>query len=144
MTFFVDANVIVYSAVDGPGREGCLRVLEAIAAGEAEGRTSPAVLEEVWHVVLRRYPQQLAGLLESALEIFSPLLPVTEVALVGALAMGDSSLDPNDRLHAGTCATHGIGVVLSADRAFDGVAGIERVDPLDPAAVERLLAGHAS
>jgi predicted nucleic acid-binding protein len=144
MTFFVDANVIVYSAVDGPGRESCLRVLEAVAAGEAEGRTSPAVLEEVWHVVLRRYPRQLAGLLESVVEIFSPLLPVTEAALVSALSMGDSSLDPNDRLHAGTCATHGIDVVLSANRAFDGIGGIERVDPLDPAAVERLLAARAT
>jgi predicted nucleic acid-binding protein len=141
MTFFVDANVVVYSAVEGPGRESCLRVLGAIASGEADGRTSPAVLEEVWHVVERRYPQQLAGLLEGALEIFSPLLPVTEAALVSALAMAGSSLDPNDRLHVGTCTTHGIDVVLSADRAFEGVAGIERVDPLDPAAVERLLAG---
>ena len=139
MTFFVDANAILYSALDGPGRSACLRMLEAVAAGEAEGRTSPAVLEEVWHVALRRYPGQLDGLVESALTIFSPLLPVTEEALARALAMDAAALGPNDRLHVGTCRSEGIEVVFSADRAFDEVAGIERVDPLEPGAVERLL-----
>lgn len=140
MSFFVDANVIVYSVVDGPGRQSCLRVLEAIAAGEARGRTSPAVLEEVWHVVLRHYPGELGGLLESALQIFAPLLPVTEEDLVGALALADSPLDTNDRLHLGTCMTNEIDTILTADRAFDGVGSVKRVDPLDPNAVERLLA----
>jgi predicted nucleic acid-binding protein len=139
MTFFVDANAILYSAVEGPGRAACLRMLQAVASGEAEGRTSPAVLEEVWHVALRRYPGQLDGLVESALTIFSPLLPVTEEALARALAMEAAALGPNDRLHVGTCRSEGIEVVLSADRAFDKVAGIERVDPLEPGAVERLL-----
>lgn len=139
MTFFVDANAIIYSALEGPGREPCLRVLEAVAAGDTQGRTSPAVLEEVWHVALRRYPGQLDGLVESALTIFSPLLPVTEEALEQALALGGSALGPNDKLHLGTCRTEGIKVVLSADRAFDQAAGIERVDPLDPVAVEHLL-----
>jgi len=140
MTFFVDANAIIYSALEGPGRESCLQVLRAIASGDAQGRTSPAVLEEVWHVTLRRYPGQLDGLVESALTIFSPLLPVTEEALRHGLTMAGSALGPNDKLHVGTCRTEGIEVVLSADRAFDQAAGIERVDPLDPAAVERLLA----
>jgi predicted nucleic acid-binding protein len=140
MTFFVDANVIVYSAVEGPGRESCLRVLEAVAGGEVEGRTSPAVLEEVWHVARRRYPGQLDRLAESALDIFAPLLPVTEQDLTLALALPESALDPNDRLHVGTCLSNDIDLVLTADRAYDEARGIERIDPLDAAAVDELLA----
>lgn len=140
MTFFVDANAILYSAVEGPARGTCLRVLKAIAAGEAQGRTSPAVLQEVWHVARRRYPGQLDGLVESALAIFSPLVPVNEDALVRALRIEAPSLGANDRLHLGTCASEGIEVVFTADRAFDGVAGVERIDPFDPDAAERLLA----
>jgi predicted nucleic acid-binding protein len=140
MTFFVDANAILYSVVEGPGRESSLRVLEAVAAGTCEGRTSPVVLEEVWHVAERRYPGKLEGLVAGALSIFSPLLPVTEADMVHALALEAPALDANDRLHLGTCASHEIDVVLTADRAFDGVDGIERVDPLDALAVERLLA----
>jgi predicted nucleic acid-binding protein len=138
--FFVDANAILYSALEGPGREPCLRVLKAIAAGEAQGRTSPAVLEEVWHVAQRRFPTVLDGLVESALTIFSPLLPLTEGALRFALELPDSALDPNDRLHLGTCRSEGIEAVLTADRAFDAAPGVERIDPLDEGAVERLLA----
>ena len=47
MSFFVDANVLVYSAVASEYREPCLEVLEAIARGDADGRTSSAALEEV-------------------------------------------------------------------------------------------------
>jgi predicted nucleic acid-binding protein len=65
---------------------------------------------------------------------------VTEADLGRALAIEDGDLDPNDRLHLGTCLNNEIGVVLTADRAYDAAAGIERVDPLDPVAVERLLA----
>lgn len=140
MTFFVDANAILYSLFPGPGREAGLRLLAAVAAGEAQGRTSPAVLEEVWHVARRRRPEQVVELLESLLQVFSPLLPVTEKDFVAALSIEGSSLDPLDRLHLGTCATHGIGMVLTADRAFDAVSAVERIDPLDPAAVDRLLA----
>ncbi len=143
MTFFVDANAILYSAIDGPGRENCIRVLTAIATGEVEGRTSPAVLEEVWHVATRRYPRELDGIVGAALKVFSPLLPVTEEALQHALSMPDSGLGPNDRLHAGTCATHEIGTVLTADRGFDRIDGIHRVDPFDASAVEALLAAAA-
>lgn len=140
MTFFVDANAILYSAVEGPARESSLRVLEAIADGTCDGRTSPLVLEEVWHVAEQLYPGRLEGLVAHALSIFSPLLPVTEADVVHALALEVSALDANDRLHLGTCASHDIDVVLTADRAFDGVAGVERVDPLDEQAVDRLLA----
>lgn len=144
MTFFVDANVIVYGAVDGPARDNCVRALEAIAAGEVEGRTSTAVLEEVWHVARRRYPGQLDELVQSALDVFSPLLPVTEEGFVIALGLGESSLDPNDRLQVGTCLSNQINVVLTADRAFDEALGIKRVDPFDAEAVEALLAASPS
>ncbi len=47
MTFFVDANVFLYSAVPSERREPCLEVLRAIARGDASGRTSVAVLRRV-------------------------------------------------------------------------------------------------
>lgn len=142
MTFFVDANPIVYSATGGEAAANCLRVLEAVAAGEADGRTSPAVLQEVWHLSLRRYRGRLDGLVESALTIFSPLLPVTGLGLEQAMKLpAAASLGAQDRLHVGTCAVEEIATILTADRAFDEVPGLTRVDPFDAAAVDRLLAG---
>lgn len=140
MTFFVDANAILYSAFPGAARDNCVRVLKAVAAGEAEGRTSPAVLEEVWHVSSRDFDGRLDGVVRNALTIFTPLLPVTEDALAHALSMLDSGLHAKDRLHVGTCAINEVGTVLTADRAFDGVRGVRRVDPFDAEAVDELLA----
>jgi hypothetical protein len=46
LTHFVDANVVVYAAVAWAYREPLLALLEAIARGDAPGRTSTAALEE--------------------------------------------------------------------------------------------------
>lgn len=138
-TFFVDANVVIYSAVESPYRAPCLAILEAVARGRADGRTSTAVLEEVWHVELSGHAGVLDGLAQRAYTLFTPLLPVTDQALRMALSLDAAQLGANDRLHVGTCLVHGIDVVTTADRGFDVVTGITRLDPLDPAAVESLV-----
>jgi predicted nucleic acid-binding protein len=140
VTFFVDANVIVYAATDGPYRDPSLRVLEAVAAGEADGRTSPSVLEEVWYVERSGRAGAIEGLTERAYTIFTPLLPVTDDAFGLALSLRAKDLGPADRLHAGTCLAHGIDVVVSADAGFSRVRGLRRVDPLDARALGRVLA----
>lgn len=142
MTFFVDANVIVYSAIPSEYRDPCLEILEGIARGEAEGRTSTATLEEVWYIELSGRAGNLDGLTERAYTLFTPLLPVTDEAFRLALGVNAPPLGPNDRLHVGTCMAHGIEGIVSADAGFRGVRGIRRIDPLDPRARRRLLAGR--
>lgn len=139
MTFFVDANVIVYAATEGEYRGPCLDVLDAIARGRADGRTSPAVLEEVWYVERSGRAGPLDGLAAHAYTVFTPLLPVTDDAFRLALALRAPQLGPADRVHAGTCLAYGVDVVVSADVAFDGLRGLRRVDPLDRRALDRLL-----
>lgn len=139
MTFFIDANVIIYSAAPSDLREPCLEILEAIAKGKAEGRTSSAVLEEVWHVELSGRAGQLNGLAGYGYTLMTPLLPVTDEAFRLALDLDAPDLGANDRLHVGTCMAHGIEVIVSADRGFDAAREVRRVDPLDRQARRRLL-----
>ena len=139
MTFFVDANVIVYAATEGEFRAPCLQILEAVAGGEADGRTSPAVLEEVWYVERSGRAGQLDGLAAQAYTVFTPLLPVTDEAFRLALAVRKRELGPADRLHVGTCRASAIDTIVSADSAFGGLQGLRRIDPLDAAAVRRML-----
>lgn len=138
MTFFVDANVVLYAAVECEQHDACAEVLRAIVDG-AEGRTSAAVLEEVWHIERSRRLGRLDGLAERAYRLFTPLLPVTDEAFAKALMVDAPHLGANDRLHAGTCLVHGIQSIVTADRGFDGVRAIRRVDPLDAGARRRLL-----
>jgi predicted nucleic acid-binding protein len=142
VTFLIDANVVVYAAADGPYREACLAILRAIAAGQADGRASTAVLEEVWHVELSGRAGDLRGLARASYELFTPLLPVGDGVFAAALALPESALGANDRIHAATCAQNEIAEIVTADADFDdAVAGLRRVDPLDRPAVERLLGG---
>ncbi|MDE3076516.1 MAG: type II toxin-antitoxin system VapC family toxin [Chloroflexota bacterium] len=140
MTFFVDANVIIYGAGPTMYGEPGLEVLTAVASGEADGRTSTAVLEEVWYAELSGRIAGLSGLTERALTVFTPLLPVTDEAFRLALALhAPAHLGTNDRLHIGTCRAHGIDTIVSAVSSFDGIRTVRRVDPLDRMAVRRLL-----
>jgi predicted nucleic acid-binding protein len=48
-------------------------------------------------------------------------------------------LDVADAVSAATALNRGIGAILSADRDFDAVPELERIDPADARAVEALL-----
>jgi len=139
VTFFVDANVIVYAATDGPYRDPCVQVLEAVASGAASGHTSPAVLEEVWHIERSGRAGRLDGLAAHAYTVFTPLLDVTDEAFRLALSLRAEQLGPADRLHIGTCQAHAMDTIVTADAGFGGVRGLRRVDPLDAPALRRAL-----
>jgi len=141
VTFLVDANIVVYAAVDSPYRGACREILAALVDGRAEGRISPAILEEVWHLELSGRVGAISGLTQATYDLFTPLLAVTDEVIGRALALTDTALGANDRIHAATALHYGIGTILTADREFDGVPGLRRVDPLDTAARNRLIGG---
>jgi predicted nucleic acid-binding protein len=143
MRFFIDANVILYALVDAEPAyaRSCVRLLDAVVDGRADGVSSTAVLEEVLHVELSslssKHPE-LRGVAGLAYSMLTPLLPVTDEAFRLALELEAGALGANDRVHAGTCRAHGIETIVSGDRGFDGVPGLRRVDPLDADAVAAL------
>jgi predicted nucleic acid-binding protein len=141
MPFFVDANVIVYTAGAGRYGDACRDVLRAISEGNAEGVTSTAAIEEVWHIELSGKTGDVSGLTQDAYTMFRPLLAVTDETVARALALEVQGLGANDRIHVATCLENGIDTIVSADAELDGVRGIRRVDPLDGRAVARLLQG---
>lgn len=107
--------------------------------GRVDGATSSSVLEEVMHVELRTTALDLRGVAGLAYAMFTPLLPVTDEVMKAALELGTPALGSNDRVHVATCRLNEIEVIVSADRAFDSVTGLRRVDPLDEEAVSALV-----
>jgi len=140
MAFFVDANVIVYAATRGRYHESCVEILRAISEGKAAGRTSTAVIEEVWQVELSGKAGDLSGLAENAHTLFAPLLAVDHEIVGAALGLPPSALGANDRIHVATSVLNDIDAIVTADTDFDGVRGVRRIDPLDQQALRRLLA----
>lgn len=139
MTFLVDANVIIYSAVPSKYRDACLEILRGIAKGEADGRLSTAVLEEVWHLELSGRAGALDGLARQTYLTFTPLLPVNDQIIARALDLQARRLGANDRIHVATALAYDIDTIVSADADFDEIPAIVRVDPLSDAERSRLL-----
>lgn len=135
-TFFVDTNVLIYSRSSPPSVYGdpCMEILEAIERDEVDVQVSTAVLEEIWHLELTGRVGAIDGLAAIAHDLFSPVLAVTDEVFACALALPYAHLSAKDRVHVATCLEHSIDRIVSADKGFDTVAGLQRIDPREGAA----------
>lgn len=139
--FFIDTNVFIYSvATDSPYQAGAVETMEALGAGRASAATSVSVIEELWHQEMSGRLPGLDGVADSVFTLMRPVLAVTDEIVEAALALRAGRLGANDRIHVATCLAAGIPAILTADRGFDGVPGLRRVDPADLAEVRTLLA----
>lgn len=130
-TFFLDTNVLIYSR-SSPSSEysdPCREILAAIKRDEVDAQISTAVLEEVWNLELSARVGAIDGLAAIAYELFSPVLAVTDEVFARALTVPHSKIGAKDRVHVATCLEHGIDRIVSADKGFDTVAGLQRIDP---------------
>jgi len=142
--FLYDTAVFVY-AVGGEHayREPCREIVRRAAGGELLGEASVELVQEFAHVQLRRRADR-AGALTAAgqvselcrLHAFEP----GDLPLVMTLLDGHERLGVRDAVFAATALNRGVGVMLSPDRAFDGIRGLRRVDPLDVKGVAALAA----
>jgi len=69
----------------------------------------------------------------------SPLIAVTDEVIQLALELDAPRIGANDRVHVATCRVHGVDTIVTADRGFDSIEALRRVDPLDTVAVGGLL-----
>lgn len=140
MRFLYDTAVFVYAlGAAHPYREPCRRVVELARAGELNGEASIEMLQEFAHVRLRRTgePRRAQQETRAVTALCSPH-PVQRADLDRALELIVSvpTLDMRDAVHAASALNRGIPAILATDRAFEDVADLERIDPVD--APERL------
>lgn len=62
----------------------------------------------------------------------------TDLPLMLELLATHERLDGQDAVFAATALNRNIDAMLSTDRAFDDVPGLERIDPLDTARIDAL------
>ena len=131
---FVDANVFMYLAGrDATCRESCRRALRAAIERGTMLTTSAEVLQEFLHYYgSRGRPETARTLYEAATDVCGEILPITERQIARALEVlvEHPGLPARDALHVATMETHGIERLLSADKEFDRIDTLERVNPL--------------
>jgi len=130
----VDANVFMYAAgAYHPNKRPSVRFLERVAAGEVEAAVDAEVLQEILHRyrALGRW-RDGRRLYDLTRRLVPLVLPITAEVTDRAreLLDGDEELTARDALHAAAVQVHEARALVSFDRDFDRVEGVERQEPL--------------
>lgn len=144
MPVLLDTNVFAY-AMGGPSpyREPCRRIMELLATGAIEGEVSVDLVQEFLHLRLRRMRDRHAAV-EAARHVAMLValhdLTAAELTRAFVLCERHPHLDARDAMFAAIALNRGLSAVITADRGFDGIPGLRRVDPLDADALDALCA----
>ncbi len=128
---FVDSNVPMY-LVGAPHehKTDAQRLVERAVLDRRRLTTSAEVLQEILHryAAIRRR-DAIDAAFDVLLALVDVVLPVTgdDVRDARALLLEQPDLTARDALHVAVMRRHEIGTILSFDRGFDAVAGIERL-----------------
>lgn len=130
----LDTNVVMY-ATGGPHpyRDACRVILEEAGREREAYGIDVELAQELLDVYGRR--EGLAKAVEAVERVFTVFpnpFPITrqEVEQATFLLGRRSGLSPRDAIHASVCLTYRLEGIVSADRAFDGLPGLTRFDPL--------------
>lgn len=124
----------MYAAgAEHPLKAPCVAILEAVARAKLKAVTDIEVLQELLH----RYTalgerERAVEVCRLFLQIVPDVLPLTREFIERTLEfhLRFPQLQARDSLHAAVMLEHRITHIISADRHFDAIPGILRLDPL--------------
>lgn len=128
---FIDANIPMYLVgAPHPNRDRAQRELDRCIRREERLLTDAEVLQEIlhrYHAIGRR--DAIGPCLETLLGLVDEVLPVTgdDVLEARRLMQDTTSLSARDAVHGAVMSRHGVRRVLSFDRGFEALRGIERI-----------------
>jgi predicted nucleic acid-binding protein len=140
--FLFDTSVFLY-ALGGEHsyREPCRAILLEMRGRRLAGEVSIELIHEFAHVRCRR-GRSRSDAAESARDIAGvcPSHAVVRSDIERALDLWSEheSLDMRDAIFAAQALNREIDAIVSSDRGFDGIDGLERIDPADAEAVASL------
>jgi predicted nucleic acid-binding protein len=145
---FVDANVAIYgTGRSHPLKPACQRIFLLIADHPEAFMTDAEVLQEILHryVALRMWPKPGGPAFERFLALVrnqTEPLYLADVERAAESAEGYPMLSARDLVHLAVMQRLGVTQIISADRGFDMIDDVERLDPADiDAWQERVLEG---
>jgi predicted nucleic acid-binding protein len=143
--FLYDTNVFVYALGAAHAyRDSSRQLVRRQGEGELAGEVTTTVVAELVHQRLRQTGDRAEAARRGRQVALACRVHASDAAdaeLAWDLYERRVELDAFDALLAATALNRGIGFVVSADRAFDAVEGLERIDPLDERAVGGLTTG---
>lgn len=133
--FLCDTNVLVYAVgARHPYREPCRDLVRHQGRGVLAGEVTPIVIAEFAHQRFRQTRDRREASLrarQAAGAFRVRAVDSDDLELALDLYARSTALDAFDALLAATALNRGLDAIVSADRAFEAVDGIERIDPAD-------------
>lgn len=140
--FLFDTGVFVYAlGGDHPYREPCRAIMEDGRRGLLAAEASVELIHEFAYVRLRKgVSRKVAARDARDIAATSKLHAVQPKDIDRALELWSEHerLDVRDAIFAAQALNRGIDAILSPDRGFDGIPGLQRIDPADADAVASL------
>lgn len=132
---FVDTNILMYAGGSDPEwRAICGSALKRLLDGGLMPVTNAEVLQEILHrYVSQRRTADVRAILDAAVDLCTEVIPVTarHTARALELLLEHPRLAARDAIHVATMEERGVRTLLSVDQDFDGVPGVDRLDPRD-------------
>ena len=129
---FLDTSVLLLAVGgDHTERSACRAIVAAVHAGQIDAHASVEAVQEYVHHRRRRSARSAV---EEAVSLRGMLTlhAFDEDVLDEALRlMATSPVRGRDAVHAATALRHRFDEIVSADRDFDSVQGLQRIDPAE-------------
>lgn len=134
MTYYIDTNIWIYAMIAHPKYgEKCKEILKKIEAKTVEAAISTQVLGEVAGVLYSKYKvkdttSQLNAILSYPINIY---IVHPDTIRVAAEYARDYGITPYDGIHVALAAEYNVTDIISADKEFDKIDLIRRIDPIE-------------
>jgi predicted nucleic acid-binding protein len=129
---YLDSNVFFYAKImDRVFGKPCSDILRSVASGDLQACTSSLVPIEVANA-MRKYGlgedvrDEVRAIFSLGLEVYS--LDPTDVQEASEVYAA-SGISPYDCAHAAVMKRNGLDEIVSADREFDKIPWLKRIDP---------------
>jgi len=131
-TYYIDSNIFFYAKImDKEYGEACARILSMISRGELQVITSSLALIELANA-LRKYGlgDQVTGVVDAVFSLDFQIAQVDPTDVRNAMEIFDEfRISPYDCTHAAIMKKAGTSSIISADKDFEKVTWIKRIDP---------------
>lgn len=132
---FLDSNVFMYAAgAAHPCKDPCIAILEDVERGTLPAITNTEVLQEILYRYTRiGVSEKGIALCRTILRYPMEVLAVEADDVLEATGLLETyhavGLQPRDAIHAATMHRYGTTELLSADKHFDVLPFLTRIDP---------------
>lgn len=129
---YLDSKVFFYAKImDRVFGKPCSNVLRKVASGAIDASTSALVAVEVANA-LRKYglarevTAEIRAIFSLGIDVY--YLDATDVQEAGEI-FGEANIGPYDCAHAAIMRRNGLKEIISADKEFDKLKWLKRLDP---------------